>query len=380
MKVPDRVVILGDNESAIMAANKLMQRANRNEIEVIIVGEANYLEFKDANIFIPTSLVDHHNLRRSIESQIKLSVQFINDRVVSLNVKDRSLNTVGGKLIRYDYLLITKPMLENSASIPGFSQDIRTTSTTQESLMLREDIRKMKKGEILIYQDKESVQSPVAGINLAVLLSTYFKNKALDKDVKITYATSSEKMMGNEEFHNKILEVLKNNQITPVFGFKLSQISVKNKELQSTDGKTIKYDLPIVTGPSVMEEYMTAANFKKSDTSTIEIDFNTLNVKEHPEIFIVGIGSMFNSSFWEMNYEQVDFITAKLAHAISGYPEPEFYKGMYVDYLLESEERATSFSIDVNGGFSQGRASRSDYLLKLYSYHSYFGGYSQGYL
>ncbi len=380
MKVPDRVVILGDNESAVMAANKLVQRANKNEIEVIIVGSANDVEFKDTNIFVPTSLVDHHKLKRSINSQIKLSVEYVKDEVVTLNVRDKSLNTKGGKLIRYDYLLITNGFFEDDMAIPGFSQEVRTIITTQESLMLREDVGQFKKGEILIYQDGESIQSPVAGVNLAVLLSNYFKNKSLDKDVKITYASSFKQMMDNKTFHNKIVEVLDKNQINKVFDFKLSQINIKNKEVQSDDGKTLKFDLPIVIGKATMEEYLAKTDFKKSDMAPIEIDFNNLCVKEHPEIFIVGIGPKFKSSFWEMNYEQIDFITAKLAHMISGYPEPDYYIGLYTDYLLESEERATSFSIDINGEFSQGRASRSDYLLKLYSYHSYFGGYSQGYL
>lgn len=380
MKVPDRVVILGDNESAIMAANKLMQRSNRSEIEVIIVGNTNDMEFKDANIFIPTSLVDHHKLKRSINSQIKLSVEYVRDQVVSLNVKDKSLNTQGGKLIRYDYLLITDAFFEDDMSISGFSQEVRTIVTTQESLMLREDVEFFKKGEILIYQDGESVQSPVAGVNLAVLLSTYFKNKSLDKDVKITYASSFDKMINNDAFHSKITEVLDANGVKSVFGFKLSQINIKNKEFQTEDGQTLKYDMPIIIGKSTMVDYLANANFKASDSSPIEMDFNSLSVKEHPEIFIVGIGPKFRSSFWEMNYEQIDFITAKLAHMISGYPEPEYYMGLYMDYLLESEERATSFSIDIDGEFSQGRSSRSDYLLKLYSYHSYFGGYSQGYL
>lgn len=380
MKVPDRVVILGDNESAVMAANKLVQRANKNEIEVKIVGSANDVEFKDANIFVPTSLVDHHKLKRSINSQIKLSVEYVKDEVVTLNVRDKSLNTKGGKLIRYDYLLITNGFFEDDMAIPGFSQEVRTIITTQESLMVREDVRQFKKGEILIYQDGESIQSPVAGVNLAVLLSNYFKNKSLDKDVKITYASSFKQMMDNKTFHDKIVEVLDKNQINKVFDFKLSQINIKNKEVQSDDGKTLKFDLPIVIGKATMEEYLAKTDFKKSDMAPIEIDFNNLCVKEHPEIFIVGIGPKFKSSFWEMNYEQIDFITAKLAHMISGYPEPDYYIGLYTDYLLESEERATSFSIDINGEFSQGRASRSDYLLKLYSYHSYFGGYSQGYL
>lgn len=380
MKVPDRVVILGDNESAVMAANKLVQRTNKNEIEVIIIGGTNDMEFKDTNIFIPTSLVDHHKLKRSINSQIKLSVEYIKDEVVTLNVRDKSLNTKGGKLIRYDYLLVTNAFFEDDMSIPGFSQEVRTIITTQESLMLREDVLQFKKGEILIYQDAESVQSPVAGVNLAVLLSTYFKNRSLDKDVKITYASSFKKMMDNEIFHDKIVDVLDKNQINKVFDFKLSQINIKNKEARTEDGKTLKFDLPIVIGKSTMEEYLAKTDFKKSDMSPIEMDFNNLCVKEHPEIFIVGIGPKFKSSFWEMNYEQIDFITAKLAHMISGYPEPDYYNGLYTDYLLESEERATNFSIDMNGEFSQGRASRSDYLLKLYSYHSYFGGYSQGYL
>ena len=380
MKVPDRVVILGDNETAVMAANKLLQRSNRKEIEIIMVGKSNYLEFKDANIFIPTSLVDHHMLRRSIDSQLNNGVQYINDEVVRLNPKDKSLNTRNGKLIRYDYLLITNAFNLNNDKIVGFSEEMRTVETIQESLKLRQDVVKIKKGEVVVYQDKNSLQSTVGGVNLSVLLANYFKEKDLDKDVKVTYVTSNEKLLDNENLQEKIVSTLENNGISQVFGFSLSQINVKNREFTSTDGKTIKYDIPIVIGTSELTNFMKEANFQKSDISPVEVDFKTLSIKGFPEIFITCFGPKFKSSFWEMNYEQVDFITAKIAHNISGYPEPDSHSGIYMDYLLEAEERATSFSVDLTGEYSQGRSSRSDYLLKLYSYHSYFGGYSQGYL
>ncbi len=146
MKVPDRVVILGDKESAIMAANKLANRTNKKEIEIIIIGRQPNVEFDDANIFIPSSLVDHHLLRRSINSVLHTNMEYIQDEVVSLNLKDKSLNTRNGKVVRYDYLLVTNPVEGDPTSISGFSEDARTLDTVQDSLRLREDLLNIKRG------------------------------------------------------------------------------------------------------------------------------------------------------------------------------------------------------------------------------------------
>ena len=381
MKVPDRVVILGDREAAVMAANKLVNRTNKKEIEIIMIGRRNKFEFTDSNIFVPSSLVDHHLLERGMNSQLRMSVEYIQDEVVSLNIKDKSLNTRNGRVVRYDYLIITNPTEEDHSTINGFSEDSRTLESVQEALRLREDLHTMKRGEIVIYQDETHSNSPLMGANLAILLSNQFKEKGLDKDVKISYINSANTIIESEEFHHRIDSILKMNGVKTTYGFELSQLNVKNKELQSKDGSTVKYDIPIIFAPSVLKQYLSNAGFPKSDSSPIEMNFKTLSVKNYPEIFISSMEQKYITNFWQINYGEIDYITAKIAHEISGYPEPDSYNGgEYIDYLISESGKAINIVIDPSGDYSEGRVNKSDYLLKLYAYHSFFGGYSQGFL
>lgn len=164
-------------------------------------------------------------------------------------------------------------------------------------------------------------------------------------------------------------------------GFKLDQLNVKNKELQTSDGTAVKYDIPVIFAPSRMKNYLVGAGFPKSDSSPIEINFKNLNVKNFPEVYISSMEPKYISNYWNIVHVELDYITAKIAHLISGYPDPEDYNGAtYIDYLITDEERATNIVIDNNGEYSEGKQSKTDYLLKLYSYNSFFGSYSQGFL
>ena len=381
MKIPDRVVILGDKESAVMAANKLANRTNKKEIEIIVIGKRVNVEFSDSNIFVPFSLVDHHLLRRSMNSMLHTNIEYIEDEIVSLNIKDKSLNTRGGKVVRYDYLLITNPVEGDHTTITGFSEDARTLDTIQDSLRLKEDLQNIKSGEIVVYQDGTHSRSPLVGANLCVLLKNHFKRNGTDKNMKITYLNSSKTIIENKNFHEKIDQVLQENGIKTVYGFKLDQLNVKNKELQTSDGTAVKYDIPVIFAPSRMKNYLVGAGFPKSDSSPIEINFKNLNVKNFPEVYISSMEPKYISNYWNIVHVELDYITAKIAHLISGYPDPEDYNGAtYIDYLITDEERATNIVIDNNGEYSEGKQSKTDYLLKLYSYNSFFGSYSQGFL
>ena len=381
MKIPDRVVILGDKESAVMAANKLANRTNKKEIEIIVIGKQVNVEFSDSNIFVPSSLVDHHLLKRSMNSMLHTNIEYIQDDIVSLNLNDKSLNTRGGKVVRYDYLLITNPVEGDHTTITGFSEDARTLDTIQDSLRLKEDLQNIKSGEIVIYQDASHSRSPLIGANLCVLLASHFRRNGTDKNMKITYLNSSKTIIESKSFHAKVDQVLQENGIKTVYGFKLDQLNVKNKELQTSDGTAVKYDVPIIFAPSRMKEYLTGAGFPKTDSSLIELNFKNLNVKNFPEVYVSSMEPLYISNYWNINHVELDYITAKIAHHISGYPDPEDYKGAtYIDYLITEEERATNIVIDNNGEYSEGKQSKTDYLLKLYSYHSFFGSYSQGFL
>ncbi len=380
MKIADRIVVLGDDESAVMVANKIVQRAKKGDVEVIIIGKNKRVEFTDSNPFIPVSLIDHSSSIRSMESILRMSVQFLKDEPVTINLKDNTINTKNGKLIRYDYLILTDYLFPDTTKIMGYNEDARSIETIQGALQLKEDLVNFKKGEIVIYHDATSKYSPVNTVNLAVNISTFFDSKGLSKDVKISCVFGGESPSGIEGMDTVIENTLKSLGIEIVKNFELSAINVKNKELQSKDGKTLKYDIPIIFSPSSYYPYVEKSSFPKADSGNIEVNIKDLTLKGFDNVYVIGFAGKNFTNYWKLNRTQADFISARIANSVSGYPEPDIYSYTYDIVLVKGKESASDLLVDMNGKVVEGRASRTDYLVGLYSQESFFGTYAMGFI
>ncbi|MGP6207000.1 hypothetical protein ACNF42_03055 [Cuniculiplasma sp. SKW3] len=380
MKIADRIVVLGDNEAAVMVANKIVQRAKKGDVEVIILGKNKRVEFIDSNPFIPVSLIDQSSSIRSMESVLRMSVQFISDEPVTINLKDNNINTKNGRLIRYDYLILADYAFPDTSKIVGYNEDARSIETIQGSLQLKEDLANFKKGEIVIYHDATSKYSPLNSVNLAVNMFTYFDSKELGKDIKITCAFGGDSPTGMNEMDSIIENTLKSLGINMVKNFDLSAINVKNKELQSRDGKTIKYDIPVIFSPSSYYPYIDKSSFPKADSGNIEVNIKDLTLKGFENIYVMGFAGKNFTNYWKLNRTQADFISARIAHEVSGYPEPDVYSYKYDIVLIKGRESASDLLVDMEGKVIEGRASRTDYLVGLYSQESFFGTYAMGFI
>lgn len=380
MKIADRVVVLGDGESAVMVANKIVQRAKKGDVEVIVMGKNKRLEFTDSNSFIPVSLIDQGSSVRNIDSLLRMSVQFIYDEPVTLNLRDNTINTKNGKLIRYDFLVLADYLDVDTSKIQGYNEDARSIETLQGALSLKEDIINFKKGDVVIYHDESSPFTPVNSANLAVNLISYFSSNGSLNDIKISCLFSGESITENGEFDNIIEQILKENGVEVVKNFKLTSINVKNKELQTLDGKTVKYDIPIIFSPSSYSSFVDKSSMPKADSGNIEVNLKDLTLKGFDNVFVTGLAGKTFSNYWKFNRTQADFISARIAHLVSGYPDPDVYSYVYDIVIMKGKESASDVMIDMSGKVSEGRPSRTDYLVALYSYESFFGTYAMGFI
>ncbi len=380
MKVSDRVVILGDGESAVMVANKIVQKAARGDVEVIVVGKNKRLEFSDSNIFVPVSLIDQGSSRRNLDSLLRMNVTFIRDEPVSLNLKDNIVNTKGGKIIRYDHIILTDYMRPDPSKIVGYNEDARSIETLEGAMSLKEDLSNFKKGDIVIYHDNTSLFNPLNSVNLAINIFNYFQSKGNGNDIKINCVFSSELISGNKELDGIIESTLKSMGIELTKGFKLTGFNVKNKELQSSDGKAIKYDIPVIFSPSSYSSYVESANFPKADSGNIEVNMKDLTLKGFDNVFIMGYEGTSFTNYWKVNRGQADFISSRIAFMVSGYPEPDHYVYTYDSVMIKGKELASSIISSLDGKLVEGRPSRTDYLVALYSHEAFFGTYALGFI
>lgn len=380
MKVLERIVVVGNSTAGITVANKLRTRIAKDDAEVILIAGGNRHYFNDASVFLPINYLQSSYLSAPVKSLLKKSIVHINENIKSIDIENSGVLTEEGHLIRYTYLVLAMDCVPDPDAIPGFKEEARSVDEVQSTISLREDIQNLKQGSIVIGNAPNFKGNQILASDLAILLSKYFREKKLDSKIKIQVFFPDQMIHGSTELFNWVETELKANNIEMIGGFSLASLNVKNRELVSSEGKTIKYDLPVVMPPESLHKSILSSNIPKAENGQIDIDENTLSTKNQEQIYLIGgsLGIPGSQNIYSA-LDQAEFVSARIANKISGYMDPGQFKMKIELHPITDDKLAISATVD-GDSLLLGKASETDFLLRLYAHSSYFGREIRGFM
>ena len=380
MKVLERIVVVGNSTAGITVANKLRTRIAKDDAEVILIAGGNRHYFNDASVFLPINYLQSSYLSAPVKSLLKKSIVHINENIKSIDIENSGVLTEEGHLIRYTYLVLAMDCVPDPDAIPGFKEEARSVDEVQSTISLREDIQNLKQGSIVIGNAPNFKGNQILASDLAILLSKYFREKKLDSKIKIQVFFPEQKIHGSTELFNWVETELKAKNIEMIGGFSLASLNVKNRELVSSEGKTIKYDLPVVMPPESLHKSILSSNIPKAENGQINIDENTLSIKNQEQIYLIGgsLGIPGSQNIYS-SLDQAEFVSARIANKISGYMDPGQFKMKIELHPITDDKLAISATVD-GDSLQLGKASETDFLLRLYAHSSYFGREIRGFV
>ena len=380
MKVLERIVVVGNSTAGITVANKLRTRIAKDDAEVILIAGGNRHYYNDASVFLPINYLQSSYLSAPVKSLLKKSIVHINENIKSIDIENSGVLTEEGHLIRYTYLVLAMDCVPDPDAIPGFKEEARSVDEVQSTISLREDIQNLKQGSIVIGNAPNFKGNQILASDLAILLSKYFREKKLDSKIKIQVFFPDQMIHGSTELFNWVETELKANNIEMIGGFSLASLNVKNRELVSSEGKTIKYDLPVVMPPESLHKSILSSNIPKAENGQIDIDENTLSTKNQEQIYLIGgsLGIPGSQNIYSA-LDQAEFVSARIANKISGYMDPGQFKMKIELHPITDDKLAISSTVD-GDSLLLGKASETDFLLRLYAHSSYFGREIRGFV
>jgi len=380
LKVLERIVVVGNSTAGITVANKLRTRIAKDDAEVILIAGGNRHYFNDASVFLPINYLQSSYLSAPVKSLLKKSIVHINENIKSIDIENSGVLTEEGHLIRYTYLVLAMDCVPDPDAIPGFKEEARSVDEVQSTISLREDIQNLKQGSIVIGNAPNFKGNQILASDLAILLSKYFREKKLDSKIKIQVFFPDQMIHGSTELFNWVETELKANNIEMIGGFSLASLNVKNRELVSSEGKTIKYDLPVVMPPESLHKSILSSNIPKVENGQIDIDESTLSIKNQEQIYLIGgsLGIPGSQNIYSA-LDQAEFVSARIANKISGYMGPGQFKMKIELHPITDDKLAISATVD-GDSLQLGKASETDFLLRLYAHSSYFGREIRGFV
>lgn len=245
----DRVVVIGGGFAGLSVAKNI--RLHNKDCEVLV--------FEPKNIFISCPYsnlwlgdidgVKYEDLLFSpLVSAQKFGYSIVNDKVISINKKDKTVSTLNGDFqysmlviatgIEYDY---SKFGLDKNAAKECYNQFPPSYSGGQEQLALKKKIENFMGGTFVVTVPSGSYRCPPAPYERACMIADYFKRNNING--KVLLIDSREKpsakakgfLSAFKKYHSDHLEYL------PMTTIKSIDIKNKTIKVDKFDKKIVKY-------------------------------------------------------------------------------------------------------------------------------------------
>jgi sulfide:quinone oxidoreductase len=296
-----RVLILGAGTGGMIVANSLAREMRREivkgEVEISLFDASSKYYFEAGFVPYIVSAFDEENLAydriKLLDPKVKA---FFGSEgtVTKIDLKNRKIHTATGKEFSYKYLVIALGATYEPSLLPGLLDDYHTFYTFEGAKEIRKLLSEFQGGTIALLLATSDIapKCPIVSGKAPLLIDSYLKNvRMLRGRYKIVVATPQDHLHAQPEINKVLEEKLKDQGIEYVYNFEPAQVDARNKEVVSTKGEKLKYDLlltvPPHRGPKVIGDSGIGDPF-----NFVPTDRYTLNYRKgketYDDVFVVG--------------------------------------------------------------------------------------------
>jgi sulfide:quinone oxidoreductase len=296
-----KLLILGAGAAGSIVANKV-SRELRGEIarggyEITVLDKEGVNKNPAGYTFIPFHLIAQEDIKRPMGKVISPRVKTSfgeGGEVTNVDLGNRVVRAKDGRTYEYDYLLIATGARLAPEVVPGLSDDYNTFYSMDGSVALRSILDKFEKGRIVVATPEMPIACPGAPSKFTVLLDDYLRHvRDIRKDVDITFLWPID-TIGPGIYDARVASGFEERGVPYRRNWVTAEVDPEGKEVISTDGERVGYDLLVTIPPHRGAKAMLDSGIS-DDKGWIPTDKYTLQYHKSPtesydEVYAVGDG------------------------------------------------------------------------------------------
>ncbi len=380
MYASTKIVIVGDGSAGLILANKLRFLLRPGEANIAVIGKSTTHYFKSDGISIPVGLKRYRDSTKQTKFLLNHGVDYIDDEVTKVNHEQSTISGTSGRTYSYDYLILASGTRFAYEDIPGYEGEAKHFYGLQESLNLREHLKTVRSGDIVVAQPSTPFPYPPGPYEFTMVLDEFLRRNGNRDKINIHYVTPGERAFELSAVSDHVEEKFDEKGVNVVKNFKVSSVNAKNKEITSDGGDAVKYGLLVLVPPHKGQRFTTESGMSGED-GFISVDKNKLNYKDYDDVFAIGDGaSLPMAKSGASAKSQAEYLANRIAHDLVGNPFNPEYNGDVYWTTMVGDDRALSLYFSYSKEPRVSFASKADYLLKWASADTYFSGIVRGIL
>ena len=330
-----RILILGGGSAGISVAARLRRADAGLDIGIVEPSESHFYQplwtLVGAGVFRPEAS------RRPEADFIPPRVDWIRDRVSSIQPDEKAVVTAGGRVITYDWLVVALGIQIDWTAIPGLAEGIGTRGicsnySFEHVAYTWETIRTFKGGTALFTVPNTAVKCGGAPQKIMYLADDAFRRQGVRDRTKIVFASPQKAIFAVEKYRKTLEAVIVRKKIDARFRQNLVELRPDAREavfenLDTHERSVVAYDMVHVTPP------MSAPNVIKqsplaNEQGWSEADKLTLRHPRFPDVFAIGdAAGLPTSKTGAAIRKQAPVLVHNLLAAMRGAPTDAAYDG-----------------------------------------------------
>ncbi|AXR77341.1 FAD-dependent pyridine nucleotide-disulfideoxidoreductase [Natrarchaeobaculum sulfurireducens] len=365
--------MLGGGAGGLMTANRLSRKLDH--VDVTVVDRSEYHYYQPSYYLIPFGYKEPDQQRRPIRDLLREEITFRQATVEGVDPDDRIVQTDDGD-VAYDYLVVALGNALRDDAVDGLVDAWEGTDSVfpfyhyEAALELGEALEEFDGGRFVVSVPETPIKCGGAPLKLTMLAEDYFRRQGMrdevdlvmTKPIEVPFGTTPQKAPYNE----KIEEIWADRDIEFVPEFTVAEVDGEAKEIHSTDGRTVEYDMYAPVTPQYGREALTERSPLTGDGEYVTIDEETLQHDAYDEVFALGdCSNLPTSRTASAARKQTHTLVDNLAALIEERSFTASYDGYTACPLLTEKGKAMIAEFDYEKPISAPINSKMNWIMDV---------------
>ena len=331
-----RVVIVGGGSAGISVAARLGKEID--DIAVIDPSENHY--YQPLWTLVGGGCSKRETSERSQSSVMPKGVTWIKDAAAGFDPDNHAVETVGGKTIGYDVLVVCPGIQLDWDRIPGVTETlgkhgVSSNYTYELAPKTWEFIRNTRSGSAVFTMPSGPIKCAGAPQKIAYLAADHWRKEGVLDDIDVHLVLPTPGMFGVPVFSAELDKVVADYGINVHFKSELESVDPDGRQAtfksvdEGSDGFSLPYDVmhvvPHQSAPNWVKQSPLATD---APTGYVDVDKHTHQHVRYNNIFSLGdAGSTPNSKTGAAIRKQAPVVAANVLRQLNGGDPTEKYEG-----------------------------------------------------
>jgi len=282
-----RVLIIGSGDAGVILANHLDTR----EFDVTIVDKSELHYYQPWFLYVAFK-GSRRKIWKPNADLLKPGITFVQDEIREVNLDQKKAYGTRRLIYEYDYVVIATGTSPDPDSIPGlraiYDEYGDYHSSFKNSYKLWTHIKNFKGGTIAIGQASPTCKCPPSLLEGAFQLEEYLNKKGLKSRSKIKFFTPYPRPYPAEPMNRVVEPLVRERGIEVIPFFDVDNVDVGHKTINSLEGDSITYDLPIIVPPCKGTRMKIVPEDLQDEDRFIKVDNRRATIKGYSDAYAIG--------------------------------------------------------------------------------------------